>query len=577
MTIPTFRKGQKLQAADLQALADAVRANRVLPGAGIRITGSPNGTTVAASIPRKVITGGPSLHQVNFEDLLPNPFTMIQEILDDVMDSFFTALPAPSTIAERMSGIISEALVDALPTSTQLANSIAAIVTSFLSGAGSAPDLGALFSALKTATPNASVFADAILELFAGAFEVLDNVSEFVDAKFQEYVNVGDLITSHFAAEGQKQPRPGDYIYTEEIGIIYTLFPVDEETGSPTTNLIFRVHFTVGEEESQMTWCALTSFPAPDIAAFCRMMARILRQVITQGVNMAAAATAGAADGMADTLAEGAERFGEGGAEGIAKGILDSLVPAHTVTPAGIGQIIKVFPAPILSADITERVYVVTSDGREIAVRVFPTSIYGPQLGSTAHVMGADGRMMSLGVFWSNYGSQLFTYPTLVGEDGAAHTVGVFGDQPSSLNPSNQIMYIGSDGQVWQTPHLFASTPQGITEKGRFWFIGVDGKGYSFEVPYFQGSSRDESLTCPKVNLINTAGHDIEAMVVGEPEDKGEVFTSLRYLDSDGSPQTIDTIFWNGPETGSGVTKEDIEVCENGVATTKRFLIAPST
>ncbi len=52
MTIPSFKKGSKLWAADLQSLADAVRANRVLPGAGIRITGGLNGTTVAADIPR---------------------------------------------------------------------------------------------------------------------------------------------------------------------------------------------------------------------------------------------------------------------------------------------------------------------------------------------------------------------------------------------------------------------------------------------------------------------------------------------------------------------------------------------
>lgn len=44
-----FKRGDKLRAADLQSLADAVRANRVLPGAGIRITGSPNGTTVAVA------------------------------------------------------------------------------------------------------------------------------------------------------------------------------------------------------------------------------------------------------------------------------------------------------------------------------------------------------------------------------------------------------------------------------------------------------------------------------------------------------------------------------------------------
>lgn len=52
MTLPTFAKGQKLKAADLQALVTAVRANRILPGTGIRVTGSPNGTTISANIPR---------------------------------------------------------------------------------------------------------------------------------------------------------------------------------------------------------------------------------------------------------------------------------------------------------------------------------------------------------------------------------------------------------------------------------------------------------------------------------------------------------------------------------------------
>lgn len=47
MQLPSFRRKQKLKAADLQTLADAIRANRILPGVGIRITGSPNGTTVA--------------------------------------------------------------------------------------------------------------------------------------------------------------------------------------------------------------------------------------------------------------------------------------------------------------------------------------------------------------------------------------------------------------------------------------------------------------------------------------------------------------------------------------------------
>ena len=56
--LPTFAKGQKLKAADLQALVTAIRANRILPGTGIRVTGSPNGTTISANIPRASQSGG---------------------------------------------------------------------------------------------------------------------------------------------------------------------------------------------------------------------------------------------------------------------------------------------------------------------------------------------------------------------------------------------------------------------------------------------------------------------------------------------------------------------------------------
>jgi hypothetical protein len=62
MTIPSFKKGGKLWAADLQSLADAVRANRVLPGVGIRITGSPNGTTVAVAPGGGAGASGMSFH-----------------------------------------------------------------------------------------------------------------------------------------------------------------------------------------------------------------------------------------------------------------------------------------------------------------------------------------------------------------------------------------------------------------------------------------------------------------------------------------------------------------------------------
>ena len=582
MTIPSFKKGGKLLAADLQSLADAVRANRILPGAGIRITGSPNGTTVAANIPKGLRSGTPSLHQVDFEDLLPNPFTVVQEVMDDVFDAFFEALPTASAVADEISGILSSALVEALPTAVQIADSVATAITSILTGLGSPSSIKTLFEDLLTAVPNATGIVPQILALFASAFDVLDRINEFVDAKFQEYINVGELISGHFAQEGVKQPRPGDYLYSEEFGILYTLFPVDEETGVPTTNLIFRVHFEVGkapeagESDTRAAWCALTTFPAPDLAALCRMLARMLRQVILQAIQMAAAIASGTGQAFAETLAEGVGRLGDGAAEGVGEGILDALGDVSVVTPAGTGITLKAFPPVTPLGDITETIYAVTSDGRQVAIRVFPVAVYGESLGQTAYVIGADGRQMELRVFSASYGSQLFTYPTLVGTDGNAHTVGVFGDEAGSFTPSHQIMYVGSDGQVWEAPHLFASSPRGITERSPQGYIGRDGQGYQVDIIYFTGTNNAAELTAPRVNLIDTAGHEKEVMVVGTPEDNGDLTTAVKYLDNTGSPKTLDAIFWNGPHNDSGVTKEPIEVCEDGTATTKTFLVVPT-
>jgi len=50
--LPNFRRGDQIRASDLQSLSDGIRANRVLPGAGIRVTQTPNGTTIA-TVPTK--------------------------------------------------------------------------------------------------------------------------------------------------------------------------------------------------------------------------------------------------------------------------------------------------------------------------------------------------------------------------------------------------------------------------------------------------------------------------------------------------------------------------------------------
>ena len=45
--VPEFQPKRKLFARDLQSLSDAARAGRILPGFGIRVTTSPQGTVVA--------------------------------------------------------------------------------------------------------------------------------------------------------------------------------------------------------------------------------------------------------------------------------------------------------------------------------------------------------------------------------------------------------------------------------------------------------------------------------------------------------------------------------------------------
>lgn len=62
MNLPTFQRKQKLRAADLQTLSDAVRANRILPGFGIRITGSPNGTTISVAARNGAPGGSIDIH-----------------------------------------------------------------------------------------------------------------------------------------------------------------------------------------------------------------------------------------------------------------------------------------------------------------------------------------------------------------------------------------------------------------------------------------------------------------------------------------------------------------------------------
>jgi len=57
MVIPTFQKGAPLAAADLNLAMDSVRRARVLPGVGIKLTETVNGTVVSLK-PQRLAGGG---------------------------------------------------------------------------------------------------------------------------------------------------------------------------------------------------------------------------------------------------------------------------------------------------------------------------------------------------------------------------------------------------------------------------------------------------------------------------------------------------------------------------------------
>jgi hypothetical protein len=58
MIVPTFQKGAQLSAADLNLAMDAVRRARVLPGVGVKLTETLNGTVVSLKSQR-ASSGGP--------------------------------------------------------------------------------------------------------------------------------------------------------------------------------------------------------------------------------------------------------------------------------------------------------------------------------------------------------------------------------------------------------------------------------------------------------------------------------------------------------------------------------------
>ena len=515
MNIPEFRRGEKLRGEDLQALSDAIRANRVLPGAGIRITGSPYGTTVALSVP----PAGPSstlrLHDIGLIDLIPNPQTIITEVLEDVLDLFFAAVPAATQVANSVADLATAALTSALPTANKVASSVQSLVSSILTGSGGGSNPSNLFSNLSDAAPEASAVFDAIAPLFDSAFGVLDQINELIDAKFQEYSGLGSSISDHFRNK-KTAPRPGDYLYTEEMGILYTVFPVNPETGIPSTNLIFRVHFTIGEGENAVRWCALTTFPAPDIAAFCRMIARLLRKLIEQAIELAAAA-AQAALAIGAELLESAASSLLAIADGVAQAVKAAIQILRDLIDQILQQIQELWQAiSALQAALNSAFNSLRDDlsALETYARDHINSIWEHFNTLWDYVFAAEQFAQDhINSIWEHFDSLWEHLATVQGELQTA-----LNEALGKLNISKTLRYIGIDG-------------------------------------------REQTL-----NVLTPPGAEITA---GE-----DMFKDLKYLDNLGTPQGIRAIWVNGP-AAEGVTKETITVCNGESSVSKRFLVAP--
>jgi len=527
MTIPSFKKGDKLWAADLQSLADAVRANRVLPGAGIRITGSPNGTTVAANIPRASKSGKLTLHQVDFEDLIPDPFQIMQEVMDEILNRFYAALPT----AEAIAGAIENRLLnmdDYMPTAEAVASIIQSRIESYLlNGSAESLSFESLFARFANAAPGAEEIASMLMPYFQPALDVMEGIDALVQEKYEAYANVGTLITAHFAGanveEGEEKPgspSPGDYLYCEEFGILYTVFPVGHESGIPTANLVWRVHFQIGtapsegEADSRAWWCAMTTFPAPDVGAICRMLGRIGEELIRKSVDLIAGPVAGLTKTFARFIKKALSKLDE--------------------IPDAVGQAVKAALDLIwdainaLSASIPGLVEAAAQTIWEEINRMWESLTYA---------------LEDLTRVWSEI-TKVYEAITSIQEK----ITEILADLALLKNPTNTIFYIGVDGKCYSAPSLAPGTPfDDLTSTHEIDWVSVDGNGHAGTFLVWNNTHEEKAITAESVTVVQDDGKSVKIQVLGAPIPGDPVFET-----------------------------KDIGLCEDGTPTTERFLISPT-
>lgn len=246
--LPRFKAGQPLldqvTAERLNDLIAMVEACRLQNGVGYMLNRSTNGTTF--TVLDNEFNRPPKLWKVSLEDIDLDPATIISKVINAVMDEIINVVSDPAQFTNIFFGFLAQ------------------IIGAITSGnAGS---------------------ASGVKGMIEGVMRPIYDIIDLVDAKVEEIFGEVDPVRSalenYFTSRG-KRPRSGDYIYTDEIGICYTLFKEtsDEDGKYPTPNLIFRVPFTIGknaEGEGGTQFYALTTFPFPDIAECVKTILKAL-------------------------------------------------------------------------------------------------------------------------------------------------------------------------------------------------------------------------------------------------------------------------------------------------------------
>lgn len=251
--LPRFKAGQALldqvTADRLNDICSMIEACRLQNGVGYMLNRSANGTTF--TVLENEYNRPPKLWKVGLDDVDLDPATIISKVINAVMDEIINIVSDPGQFTGIFFGFLAQ-IIDAITSGN----------------AGS---------------------ASGVKNLIEGVMQPIYQIIDMVDAKVEEIFGKVDPIRStlenYFATRG-KRPRSGDYIYTDELGICYTLFKETTDTDGtyPTPNLIFRVPFSVGKSENGeggTQFYALTTFPFPDIAECVKTILRAIVKFIT--------------------------------------------------------------------------------------------------------------------------------------------------------------------------------------------------------------------------------------------------------------------------------------------------------